>query len=310
MQFLRLLEGFRHPILDWIHQGITYFGEQVIILILIMAIYWCLDRRKGIFLMYVVIAGSAVNNLLKGIFCVARPWVRDPSFTIVESAREGAGGYSFPSGHTQAAGSCYFGIARICGKKWLKYCMIALALLVGLSRMHLGVHTPADVFVSLGIAAVIVLITAPLFKKWEDEPAKWMLPLFSILGALCLLQLLHQSFFPLKENADPANSAHALETAYKVTGLSIGMMAGIYLEETKIRFRTDAVWWVQVLKLVVGLLGLLAIQKGLKTPLSALTGGHPAAHLIRYMMVAFWGTGLWPALFRYFPEHRKSSADR
>ena len=301
MTILRFLEDLRNPVLDWFHQIVTYFGEQVVILILVMVIYWCIDRKKGIFLMYVLVTGSALNNLLKGIFCIPRPWVRDPEFTIVESAREGAGGYSFPSGHTQAAAACYLGIAWTTKNVKLKVAMVVLTFLVALSRMHLGVHTPLDVSVAIVLSLLLVFVSYRIFKKWEDEPKKWMLPLYLFLAAVCAAQLIQQSFFPQRETADPVNSAHALETAYKVTGLAIGMIAGVYLEETKIRFRTDAVWWAQIMKMAIGLLGFLALQKGLKPVLTALTGGHPAAHTIRYSLVAFWGAGIWPMLFRFLP---------
>ena len=44
--------------------------------------------------------GTLVNQFLKLVCRVPRPWVRDPNFTIVEAARADATGYSFPSGHT------------------------------------------------------------------------------------------------------------------------------------------------------------------------------------------------------------------
>ena len=113
MAFLRLLASIRTPFLDAVMQFFTYFGEELLFMVLALVVFWCVDKRCGYFLMYTSFLGAIINQFLKLIFCIPRPWVRDPSLTIVESAREAATGYSFPSGHTQSAGGLFFGIARI-----------------------------------------------------------------------------------------------------------------------------------------------------------------------------------------------------
>ena len=129
-----------------------------------------------------------LNQFLKILCRVPRPWVKDPNFTIVESAREAASGYSFPSGHTQVAVGLYGGVARVTGKTWLRIAMIVLALLVGLSRMYLGVHTPADVLVSVGIAAVLIFAGCPLLRKAEKSP-KVMWGILFYFGMLGMIKL-------------------------------------------------------------------------------------------------------------------------
>jgi undecaprenyl-diphosphatase len=96
--------------------------------------------------------------------------VKDPNFTIVESAREAATGYSFPSGHTQSSVGLLGSVARMTTIKVLRWGAIVLAVLVPISRMYLGVHTPADVLVSVVIAVALVLFIYPLFKRAEKDP--------------------------------------------------------------------------------------------------------------------------------------------
>ena len=45
MTFLWLLEGIRTPFLDKLMQFITYFGQEIIIIAVICALYWCADKR-------------------------------------------------------------------------------------------------------------------------------------------------------------------------------------------------------------------------------------------------------------------------
>ena len=94
--------------------------------------------------------------------------MRDPEFTIVESARAEATGYSFPSGHTQSAVGVFGGIARITPKVFVRILCIAACILVPLSRLYLGVHTPADVGVSLIVAVIFIWGLYPLINKIYD----------------------------------------------------------------------------------------------------------------------------------------------
>ena len=154
MSFLYVLEGLRNAVLDAFFSFVTLFGEETIFMAVGMIVFWCVNKYKGYYLLCVGFLGTVLNQFLKILCRVPRPWVKDPDFTIVESAREAASGYSFPSGHTQTAVGLYGGIARVSKSTALRVGMIALAALVALSRMYLGVHTPADVLTSAAIGTV------------------------------------------------------------------------------------------------------------------------------------------------------------
>ena len=98
MGFLRLLEAARVPALDAFFSGVTYFGDELAFMALALLIFWCVDKRMGYYCFAVGLFGTLGNQFLKILCRVPRPWVLDPSFTIVESARAAATGYSFPSG--------------------------------------------------------------------------------------------------------------------------------------------------------------------------------------------------------------------
>ena len=155
MEFLRVLESIRTPVMNVLMQLVTYCGEETVFMVTALVIFWCISKREGYYILSVGFIGTILSQFLKLLYRIPRPWVLDSDFTIVESARSGASGYSFPSGHTQNAVGTFGGIARWTRHKGLRWAMIVLALLVSFSRMYLGVHTPLDVGVGLAIAVVL-----------------------------------------------------------------------------------------------------------------------------------------------------------
>ena len=216
MQLLYALQEIRTPALDAVMQLITRLGEETVFMVAAIVVFWCVSKKGGYYLLSVGFIGTVANQWLKIAFRIPRPWVLDPNFEIVESAREAATGYSFPSGHTQSAVGTFGGIARMTKTKWLRWVCIALALLVSFSRMYLGVHTPLDVGVSLVVATVLVLVLWPIVEKAEEKPA--------VLGWLLLAMLVFSGAFlaflylyPFPADVDAENFAHAVENAWKLT---------------------------------------------------------------------------------------------
>lgn len=116
MELLRLLESIRTPFGEQFAALVTRLGEETFFMLAGLLILWCLDKKWGFRFMVAGLAGTTLNQLLKAIFLIPRPWVLDPEFTIVESARAAATGYSFPSGHTQSA-TTVFGTTAAWRKK-------------------------------------------------------------------------------------------------------------------------------------------------------------------------------------------------
>ncbi|MEN6418362.1 MAG: phosphatase PAP2 family protein [Clostridiaceae bacterium] len=299
MEFLRLLEEIRTPLFNAIFQFFTLFGEETLFMVFAMVFFWCVDKKSGYFLLYVSFLGGTINQFLKLIFCIPRPWVLDKKFTIVESARNAATGYSFPSGHTQSAAGLFFGTARIRKEVWLRIACVVITLLVAFSRMYLGVHTPADVLVSLGVALALVFGAYPLFQlAWKN--GKWFILLLGVLLLTGIALLLYVEFIPLPANAITEFSSDGAKTAYTMFGTSLGLAFMLWIEQKYVKFNEKAVWWAQILKAAIGLGLVIAIRLLLKEPLLALCGGHNAANGIRYFLMVVFGGAVWPLTFKFW----------
>ena len=130
MQFLYYLESIRTPVADAVLSVITHLGSELVFMVLAVTMYWCVSKSRGLYLLSVGCFGTTVNQFLKITFRVPRPWVKDPNFTIVESARADATGYSFPSGHTQSSVGIFGGIARWNNRSWIRIICITLCNIV------------------------------------------------------------------------------------------------------------------------------------------------------------------------------------
>lgn len=301
MAFLHLLEGMRTPLLDTFFSLITHFGEETLFIIIGLLFFWCIDKEEGFYLLCVGLIGTVVNQFLKLFFRIPRPWVRDPSFTIVENARAQATGYSFPSGHTQTSVGVYGGVARWTGRGVMSTVCILLCILVPLSRMYLGMHTPADVGVSTVIALVLIFILYPLVRKGQQN-AKTMRRLFAVMLALAAANAAFVHLFSFPADVDADHLAHGVKNAYTMLGCIAGVWTIWEADRRYIRFETKAPLAVQAVKLGLGFAILLAIKGGLKSPLYTLTGGHYVADFVRYfLMVAFAGC-VWPLTFPWLTE--------
>lgn len=305
MEFLYFLEDLRTPFLDTFFSLITHLGEETIFIVLGILFFWCLDKKQGYYLLSIGLLGTIINQFLKLLFRIPRPWVKDPNFTIVESARAEATGYSFPSGHTQASVGIFGGIARANRQKWLQVLCFALCILVPFSRMYLGVHTPADVLVSVSVALILIFGFYPILHRAfaAGEAGKKTMRIFmgcTVGLAIAFLLFVHLYSFPA--DIDPHNFDSGMKNAYKMLGCLLGLWLSYEVDMGYTHFYTKAVWWVQIAKLLIGLLPVLAIKSGLKEPLYLLISNTYVADGIRYFLLTAFAGAIWPMTFKWWKK--------
>jgi len=298
MNFLYLLESIRIPGLNEFMLGITYFGDEIAFLVTALILFWCVDKKQGYYILSVGFVGTLANQFMKLWFRVPRPWVLDEDFTILEQAREAATGYSFPSGHTQNAVGTFGGIAYTTKNKAIRTACIALAVLVPISRMYIGVHTPLDVVVAAAMALVLIFVFRPLVL---GNGGKYFPAMMGIMTLLAVAYLCFVEFYHFPADVDPYNLLSGRKNAYTLMGCLIGLLIVYFVDKKWLHFDVKAVWWAQVIKVVLGLGIVLAVKSGMKEILNSVFG-EAVGRGVRYFLIVIVAGILWPMSFKFFAK--------
>ena len=297
MAFLRLLEKIRNPFLDNLFLIITAIGEETVFLFVAVLVFWCVSKREGYYLLTVGLVGMVANQFLKQSFKVERPWTKE-NFEAVPEAIGEAGGYSFPSGHTQNVTGTLGSIARWSCKRWVRVTAVTLIILVALSRMYLGVHTPLDVGFSLVFGTLLVFAIYPMFRT--EERFKRFMPYIVAFAALLSVALLVFAMLHPDSDSDAENLASCRENAATALGCTLGLIPVYILDRCVIKFETGARWYSQLIKLIVGVALVLLIKEGLKVPFEFIFSNEYASRCVRYFAVVIFVGAVWPLTFGFF----------
>ncbi len=308
MEFLYLLEKIRMPGLNELMLTITHLGEETAFLAIALIIFWCVNKYDGYYLMGVGLFGNMANQFLKIVCRVPRPWVRDPNFTALEDAIPEAGGYSFPSGHSQTAVGTFGCIAVTQKNRILRAICIAFMILVPFSRMYVGVHTPADVLVGSAMALIMVFAFRPLMLGNGKKNIPWV---FAVLTVLSLAYLLFVELYSFPADIDTHNYASAVKNGYTFLGCFVGVLIVWFADEKKLHFENGAIWWAQILKAVLGLAVVLAVKSGAKILLEMVFGEEETVmwiRALRYCLIVVVAGIVWPLTFKWFAKLGRKDA--
>lgn len=305
MELLYALEQIRIPFMDKLLSLLTNLAGETVFIAASIIVFWCISKKCGYYMFTVGFLGTIINQFLKLWFRIPRPWVKDPDFSIVESARAEAAGYSFPSGHTQNAFAVMGAPARYTKKLWLRIVLSVFIVIIAFSRMYLGVHTPLDVGVSCIVGLILVFAIYPIFEKMDENPRAVYI-MFGVFIVLAAAFILFIEFYHFPADIDVVNIEEGSKNAYMILFCAIGLLLVFFVDRNYINFTTDAVWWAQLLKLALGLGIALGIKAGLKAPLLAFFGGHNIAHGVRYFIVVLFAGIIWPMTFKFFSKLGKA----
>jgi membrane-associated phospholipid phosphatase len=221
-------------------------------------IYWCSDKKKGRFAFAAFCFSNIISQTVKNICCVYRPWIRDSRIHPYAAAKSKATGYSFPSGHSESAASAYGAIAYGYRKnRILKWLLIVLILLVGISRVYLGVHTPQDAIVGI-MVGVLSIYLLHLFVKWYEK--KERNDLLTVIGGLILVAALIVftvlKVYPMDyvNGKLLVNPVEMQSDAIETYGLMAGYLISWFLEKKYVSFSTDSLSRKdRMMRIVIGL---------------------------------------------------------
>nr|WP_106784465.1 phosphatase PAP2 family protein [Lysinibacillus timonensis] len=161
------------PILTAIMKFFTTIGSfkwiLVIAIVVIIFLYFVLKHRSELFLFTIVIAATPIiNGIIKGFFERARPDLH----RLIE-----IGGYSFPSGHAMNAMAVY-GILTFLfwrhipsrlGRSVLIFISSVFILMIGISRIYLGVHYPSDIIGGYLASGFWLAVSILVYQKYREK---------------------------------------------------------------------------------------------------------------------------------------------
>jgi membrane-associated phospholipid phosphatase len=164
LRFRELIHSLASPRLTTIMRAASLYGGPAVLVpagIVAAVAFWIKGWRRGALLTVVLLSGAGLlNGLLKFSFARVRPasYFNYPL----------PGSPSFPSGHALYAASLFGGLAVLLTARmenrllqflvWL--IAVAFILLVGISRVYLGVHYPSDVLAGYAIGIIWVTVVA------------------------------------------------------------------------------------------------------------------------------------------------------
>ena len=293
-----------YPRLLGVMSLITALGTAGFFLVFISSIYWCVDKRLGRQLGYIFLLSTFVNTILKNLIRQPRPFWLEPEigrYDVVE--------FGLPSGHVQNTTAVFLLLAATVRRMWLWVAAFVYILLMGLSRLYLGVHFLQDI--AVGFAAGLIILIA--FLLWQQ----FYFARFNkqILGRRLLLMVLIPTVLaavyvgiylllgPVSEDVPwaayvPAAELSGYEAVVSTFGALLGFGVGIILESSRIRFHADGPVWKRILRFVLGMAGTAGIWAGLRVvfPTTPLWLGLPL-HFLRYLLILLWVTYFAPWVF-------------
>ena len=270
LEILRHIQSIANPFFDFLFQLITMCGEQIVLISIISIIYWALDKKFGEYIAYSVLTSVLLNNAVKDIFKMKRPIGEEGIRTLREKT---ATGYSFPSGHTQSSASFYGAMAIYLKKKAMYIIATIMIILIGFSRLYLGVHYPKDVIFGGILGVLTSLICYKLYNRFENKMLLYVITFIVFIPALTF-----------------AHSADFI----KGMGTYLGFVIGMYIEKKYVNFSIEGSTTVKVIRVLLGILILLVLQVGLK----AIFPSETIFSFIRYALISFVGIGIYPMIFK------------
>ena len=268
--FLQHIRQVTGGVFDEFIACITTYGEELVLMMIVAAIYWCVDKKQGVYTMLTWGTGRLVNGFLKITACVYRPWIRDPRIVPVKSAMDTATGYSFPSGHVTRATAVYGSLAT--NKKItrvLRVLLIMMIVLVAFSRNYLGVHTPQDVVVGALSTLVIVFSVRWILRKVEEKPGLdiWVLIIGLALNIAVIIYAANKSY-PMDYNEAGkliVKPAKMIKDTYKGCGFSMAVLIGWFVDRRWLKYEVQGSIMQRISAYVIGMLGyFLVIYVGMQ----------------------------------------------
>lgn len=294
LEFIKLLQRGSNTFCDYLMYIVTQLGTEIIFMLAVMVLYWCVDKREGFRLINLFAISQLVVGFVKVIVSRPRPYTVEGVRPILEETS----GYSFPSGHSN-------NIAVVCtqlslyskNKSTKAFRIVAIlsivaTILVMFSRLYLGQHYPTDVLTGAAIGIGIGIIGFILFDRILGDKEERLA--YLIVPGCLLLLAVGVVIFVLK--------GEELDTIGTLAGTYSAAAIGYYIEKKHIKYdvKSDKLWRYFV-RFIVGAVIAIVLKEGIKALFNTFAVG--VWHLIlnefvRYFIIGIFVTLIAPMLFK------------
>ena len=287
----------------------SFFGTENFFLLLIPALYWCIEASIGLRVGIILLLSASANDALKLVFHGPRPYWY--STDVIRYASETT--FGVPSGHAQIAFGVWGMLAASIGKWWGWLIAILIIVMIGISRLYLGVHFPHDVILGWLIGAFLLWL---VLRFWNPVTTrlKKMNPeqqiLTSFLSSLLLILITFIPYLWLKFTnwqlpqawAEYAKNAVSLSGTFTSAGTLFGLLTGLVWLNQRGGFDVSGPLWKRILRYVPGIVGLFVLYFGLKLIFKSFSSHSESAlfyilRYINYVIVGAWVSAGAPWMF-------------
>lgn len=313
MDYLYALQCVRESSPDIVNYLFVVISEVLPKLLMVFAaiIYWCINKTEGATILLGYSTSYGINQTIKNIACVYRPWIQDSRLHVAPQAAKSATGYSFPSGHT-------VGVAAICGevavwlrkKIWVLVLSIITIVFVAFSRNWLGAHTMKDVLTAILVASITIIIINILKYFIARKPEKdTLVMIFGILLMVVITLILQLKKYPMDYDADGkllCDPLLMLTDCYTALGLVCGGLLGWWLERHTVKFTTETSKKNLIIRGLVGFASFGILYFLLDIAFDSLEKVtiylRNPGHMIKYFMLFLYILYIYPLIFNFIQK--------
>lgn len=294
-----------YPQLEGLMALLTTLGLFEFYLAVMPLVYWCIDKRLGRYLTYLIALSDLLGNVLKHTIRGPRPFWLDPALQL-----NGTEGYGIPSNHVQTTAVLYLGLASYLRRRWFWPVAALMVFMMGLSRVYLGDHFVHDALAGLALGLLVLaghwLFRRRLEKEFEKRILGQRLLLVTLVPLiLIILYLVGQYLLPgppeavaWAEEALVAedDSVQAIVSSFATL---VGIGLGFTMEMSWVRFLVAGTWQQKTARYIIGMLGILVLWRGLGLAFDAIPIPilFIPLRLIRYLLLGLWASYYAPQLF-------------
>jgi membrane-associated phospholipid phosphatase len=309
----------------WLEAPMKFFsflGSPDFFLIFIPLLYWSVDAALGIRVWFILLASTGLNLLSKLALHGPRPyWV---STDVCLMASETL--FGVPSAHAELAAGFWGMVAAYYRKTWVWVAAVLLVLIIGLSRLYLGVHFPHDVLLGwlLGLLTLWAFVSFwdPLAARlqqlslWSQIGLAFLVSLAILLLGALLIFLSRNFVLPAdwianaSKGGNPTPNPFSMDDLITAAASLFGSCSALAWMTRRGGFAASGSLWQRLARYLLGLIGVLIFYAGLKAIFPSGEAFVPYLfRYIRYTILAFWVFGGAPWTFTRLNLTERHAAD-